>query len=993
MLDFTGAAQWISTVTGNLGASPNETGLGVASDGTDIFITGTSASDTWTFSGGPTIPNTSVNNLDIWICSYTITTGTFNWAQQIGGVGNDLAPGIAADLNGVYLCGGASEGSVNFPGIGAIASSGSEMDIFSCKLFRATGLTDWQVFEASSSPFDSYGSDVSTNGSGELFICGSFEGITAFDSGSSTEISAGASDAFVLSRSDAGAFNWVQVAGGIGFDDAYGVDYDDITGIHVGGQHQDAITLGTITLTNAAGENGFSARMSVCDPSFFFSAAEYCQEDIDPVPTITGDPGGVFSGPVAVVFISTATGEIDLSASTAGGPYSIVYTVSGCSQSFNLTINAEDDPSFSYSDTLFCLTHADPVPTITGTGGGIFTGPAEVIFTSASTGQIDMVSSTPGGPYIITYTTPGPDCPNDTTFELYINTIDDPGFNYDSPFCTTDSPNPLPTFVTTPGGTFNEVTSGIVFANSTTGEIDMGLSAVGVYAVEYVTSGVCPDSTELNVTINDLPNTIFWLPDTICLPAGPINMNDSTMFTGGETNSFYSYGSGGPAVLSGTDNEFLEPFSSGPGTYNVVQIVDNGGCIDSLVLTLTILAEYNSLNNLPDTICEKDGLINLNTYFESFTTVGGIWTGSTIFNDSLWDISGLGGTLNNISYIVGVGICTDTTMTQVYVGFDVDPAWTPPPQMCNSDSLFNLNTLISGTAGGIFSGFGVTSGGSFDPIITGPGAHNVLYTVGEGVCAETMTQALVVLEDPIAGAGADQNVCGLQVQLSATSNLGAGIWSATNAIIVDVADPSSNATSGDFGLQWFYWTVDQSGICVHIDSVLLGFYDIPTSEAGPDQELYFIFESDMNAVNPTIGSGQWSTITGDGSVDDELDPWSHVSNLSPGENEFEWIVSNGPCPEAKSEILIYVHDIFIPQAVTPNGDGKNDYFEIKGIENYINTVQIFNRWGQLIYETSDYQNDWGATDQSGKILNEDTYYYTISIENQKRYKGFIVVKK
>ncbi|MBN4071466.1 hypothetical protein JYT72_03030, partial [Crocinitomix catalasitica] len=106
-------------------------------------------------------------------------------------------------------------------------------------------------------------------------------------------------------------------------------------------------------------------------------------------------------------------------------------TVNGCSQSVNLDINAEDDPSFSYSDTLFCLTHADPVPTITGTGGGIFSGPPAIVFADVFTGQIDMSTSTPGGPYIITYTTPGPDCPNDSTFVLYISTIDDPGFKSD----------------------------------------------------------------------------------------------------------------------------------------------------------------------------------------------------------------------------------------------------------------------------------------------------------------------------------------------------------------------------------------------------------------------------------------------------------------------------------------------------------------------------------------------------------------------------------
>ena len=70
----------------------------------------------------------------------------------------------------------------------------------------------------------------------------------------------------------------------------------------------------------------------------------------------------------------------------------------------------------------------------------------------------------------------------------------------------------------------------------------------------------------------------------------------------------------------------------------------------------------------------------------------------------------------------------------------------------------------------------------------------------------------------------------------------------------------------------------------------------------------------------------------------------------------------------------------IPSGFTPNGDGFNDtwMFDL-GTDQYINVlVQIFNRWGQLIYESQNYQGDWDGT-RKGKDLPIGTYYYVITV--------------
>ncbi|RBL91240.1 DUF7507 domain-containing protein [Chitinophaga flava] len=66
-------------------------------------------------------------------------------------------------------------------------------------------------------------------------------------------------------------------------------------------------------------------------------------------------------------------------------------------------------------------------------------------------------------------------------------------------------------------------------------------------------------------------------------------------------------------------------------------------------------------------------------------------------------------------------------------------------------------------------------------------------------------------------------------------------------------------------------------------------------------------------------------------------------------------------------------DIFVPTAFTPNGDGINDKFIILGIDKYPgSSLVIFNRWGNVVYRSNDYRNEW-----DGSQLHEGTYYYEL----------------
>ncbi|MBN8678467.1 MAG: gliding motility-associated C-terminal domain-containing protein [Chitinophagales bacterium] len=84
------------------------------------------------------------------------------------------------------------------------------------------------------------------------------------------------------------------------------------------------------------------------------------------------------------------------------------------------------------------------------------------------------------------------------------------------------------------------------------------------------------------------------------------------------------------------------------------------------------------------------------------------------------------------------------------------------------------------------------------------------------------------------------------------------------------------------------------------------------------------------------------------------------------------------------------------QGISPNGDGKNDVWLIPGIEQYPNNVvQIFNRWGNLVYEQKGYTNNDPWTGQwNGKELPDGTYFYLIELGNNAgRLSGWVVVQR
>lgn len=86
---------------------------------------------------------------------------------------------------------------------------------------------------------------------------------------------------------------------------------------------------------------------------------------------------------------------------------------------------------------------------------------------------------------------------------------------------------------------------------------------------------------------------------------------------------------------------------------------------------------------------------------------------------------------------------------------------------------------------------------------------------------------------------------------------------------------------------------------------------------------------------------------------------------------------------------------FIPSGISPNGDGTNDFWNIRWLYRFPdNEVTILNRWGDTVFKTSNYQNDWFGT-FNGKQLPDGTYYYILRINENgvqtQNYTGPITI--
>jgi hypothetical protein len=242
------------------GGSSDDMGRSLAVQGTSVYLGGSFYSSPASF-GSLTLPNAGTNNLDGFVAKLTDagSTGSFVWAQRMGGMGTEEVRALAVSGGAVYLAGTYLGSAFSFGGASLPASTSS--DVFVAKL-TDTGVTsgfEW----AQSAGGSSYDEAVAlaVNGT-NVYLAGTFQGPAAFGTTSLAAVGTN-SDVFVAKLTDAGSsagFAWALRAGGASPDVPAGLAVSG-SNLYVAGQCSSASAdFGSTVLTSAGSSDVFVAK-------------------------------------------------------------------------------------------------------------------------------------------------------------------------------------------------------------------------------------------------------------------------------------------------------------------------------------------------------------------------------------------------------------------------------------------------------------------------------------------------------------------------------------------------------------------------------------------------------------------------------------------------------------------------------------------------------------------------------------------------------------
>lgn len=473
----------------------------------------------------------------------------------------------------------------------------------------------------------------------------------------------------------------------------------------------------------------------------------------------------------------------------------------------------------------------------------------------------------------------------------------------------------------------------------------------GVYALFANQSGCGLFSSEVVVNTSEVSDFSLNVTNETLCPGEVINLQAPAGF-----QSYQWYQDGQPI-----DNAIAGAYLvTEAGTYTV-EVFDFGGCSGmSQEAVIDVVAgdvpEVNT-NGGVFSFCSGQGIfLFVNGEFDEIQ-----WylDGAPFGNDNPVEDLGEGGEVYVEVTINGCVVQSPPVMVEEIVAV---ATLSPGGDVTTCDDSVLLTANPSGTIQWFVDGAIIPGANGSTYEATGDGTYSYVYVSPEG-CTATSNTAEVVFDDELS-----INITASSASFCQGDNAVLTVSGAIGDISWSTGDDDASIVVTEGGT--YNVEIVNSQGCVGNASIEVDMIPLPVVDAGNDT----ISDCSTGVMLSGSGSGTltWSPAE---SVSDPNDPFA-VANPAIT-TTYVLTATVGNC-SATDEVVVEVDcaSIFIPNVMTPNGDGKNDVFQVisRGVKTF--ELKIFNRWGNLLYSSTDPDDVWDGG-QDGYYVSDGTYVWTV----------------
>lgn len=344
--------------------------------------------------------------------------------------------------------------------------------------------------------------------------------------------------------------------------------------------------------------------------------------------------------------------------------------------------------------------------------------------------------------------------------------------------------------------------------------------------------------------------------------------------------------------------------------------------------------------------------------------------------------------------------CTDTAEVTYELYNPVNPAFSFTGPVCFDENLITFQNQSSNGGNAVANwDFGPDAsipafmGWNPPPIVFNTwGDHYVSLTIEENGCEDTFVDTVRIYRRPETNVSVENQIgCApftvafwdstiTDGQVIYNWDFGDGVLSNDSNAVYTYANP------GTYDLNLTIWFIEGCTDTITVSyNDFITVYPSPTSSFVADPTNATIYTSNIEITDLAADpSDDIITSMGDGSIYYNQAQFSH-SYTDTGWFEVEHVVINTfDCPDtSKATIRINPETlIFVPNAFTPDGDGKNEIFfaTAVGIKEF--SFKIFNRWGEVLFETTDPSTGWDGMHPNGKEAIQGVYTWTVFAKGQ-----------